>query len=73
MGPYLLDTNVCIALLNGASDAVARRFVAQSPATVRVCSVVVAELHFGARKSDPTSRVMGEVERFLAPLATSLR
>ncbi len=68
MRPYLLDTNVCIALLNGTSEAVARRFARESPATVRLCSVVVAELHYGARKSQRTARVLENVTRFVGPI-----
>lgn len=67
---YLLDTNVCIALLNGSSRAVARRFADESPRTVRVCSVVVAELLYGARKSQHTATVMASLQAFLAPLAS---
>lgn len=70
MRPYLLDTNVCIALLNGTSEAVARRFAAESPATVRVCSVVVAELSFGAQKSARSAQVLASLDRFLAPLVS---
>jgi len=68
---HLLDTNVCIALLNGTSAAVAERFAQQSPATVRVCSVVVAELYFGAQKSTRSLQVLAALERFLRPLASA--
>lgn len=71
MKAHLLDTNVCIALLNGTSAAVAERFAQQSPATVRVCSVVVAELYFGAQKSTRSLQVLAALERFLRPLASA--
>lgn len=49
---YLLDTNVWVALLRKKSRKVATRFqaIAQT-GNVRVCSVVVAELRYGALRS----------------------
>jgi tRNA(fMet)-specific endonuclease VapC len=50
---YLLDTNVCIALINGKPPEVRRRFDAAttSGASVRTSSVVVFELWYGIAKS----------------------
>jgi predicted nucleic acid-binding protein len=45
---YLLDTNVCIAYLNNRSSSVVQRLRAVSPSEVAVCSVVKAELFYGA-------------------------
>lgn len=67
---YLLDTNACIAILNGTSAAVIRRFAAQSASTVGICAIVRAELEFGARNSDRTASVLANVERFVAPLTS---
>src|SRR2546423_165484 len=44
---YLLDTNAWAAYLNNSSAGVVRRIVAQ-PAEVVLCSVVKAELYYGA-------------------------
>ena len=41
---YLLDTNVCIRLLNGASQRLAERLRGTPPAEVRLSSIVKAEL-----------------------------
>lgn len=49
---WLLDTNACIALLNGSSRPLADRLARQRPSQIRLCSVVKAELLFGARNSD---------------------
>lgn len=46
----LLDTDVCIAFLNGKEPALQRLFRTAS-AELRLCSVVKAELNFGARSS----------------------
>lgn len=48
---YLLDANACIHLINGTSPALLIRFRRESPATLRMSSVVRAELVFGARNS----------------------
>ncbi len=65
---YLLDTNVCIHVLNSSAPEVVARFSAESPATLRLCSVVKAELLYGARKSDRVARVLTSLDRFFRPL-----
>lgn len=70
MTTYLLDTNACIHVLNDSSAAVTARFAAESPATVRLCSVVKAELLFGARKSNRVAKVLTSLERFFRPLVS---
>lgn len=67
---YLLDTNVCIAILNGSSPRVVARFTAESPATIRLCSVVKAELLYGARKSNRVAKVLQSLRRFFEPLTS---
>jgi tRNA(fMet)-specific endonuclease VapC len=68
MSVFLLDTNACIHILNDSSVAVVTRFSAESPATIRLCSVVKAELIFGARKSDRVAKVLAGLDRFFRPL-----
>lgn len=46
----LLDTNICISILNGRDKAVARRFRDEEDDIV-LCSIVKGELLFGARAS----------------------
>ena len=50
---YLLDTNACIALINGRPEAVRRRFVRVSAAgdVIVTSSVVLFELWYGVAKS----------------------
>jgi tRNA(fMet)-specific endonuclease VapC len=50
---YLLDTNVCIALINGKRAEVRRRFeeVTRAGATITTSSLVVFELWYGVAKS----------------------
>jgi len=63
----LLDTNVCIAYLNGAGD-IRDRISAMAPSEVCVCSVVKAELLYGARKSDRVEPNLARLRAFFAPL-----
>ena len=48
---YLLDTNPCVRYLTGRSDAVRRRVDAAGDTDIVLCSVVLAELCYGATKS----------------------
>ncbi len=46
---YLLDTNVCIHLLNkSGSSQFIQKFAVRSPKDFRLCSIVKSELYFGA-------------------------
>ena len=67
---FLLDTNVCIRILNGSSPAVAARLQATNPAEVRLCSVVKAELLYGARKSKRVDDNLRLLRRFFMPFVS---
>ncbi len=59
---WLLDTNACIRYLNGRSDKLRVRFDAANPAHLRVCSVVKAELYFGAAlANDPAETLANQI------------
>ena len=51
---YLLDTNVCIALINGTSSKVRARFaqVSRQKAALATSAIVVHELWYGVAKSE---------------------
>lgn len=49
---YLLDTNVCIRFLNKRSKAVIERLSNMNPDDIFLCSIVKAELYYGAFKSN---------------------
>lgn len=51
---YLLDANICIALLNGTSPAARERLGRYGPGDVGVPAPVAYELYFGAFKSRRT-------------------
>lgn len=63
---YLLDTNPCIRYLNAASDTLRRRFEAAGDGRLAVCSVVKAELFFGALKSQSPEKSLTALRDFLS-------
>ena len=60
----------CIRILNDSSAAVVTRFRRESPATIRLCSVVKAELLYGARKSRRVAATLKNLEQFFDPIAS---
>ena len=65
---YLLDTNVCIHLLNERHPAILQHFRQHSPADIALCSVVKAELLYGARRSQRVEANLQLLKAFFAPL-----
>jgi tRNA(fMet)-specific endonuclease VapC len=65
---FLLDTNACIRILNGSSPALVRRFRGHEPSEISLCSVVKAELLFGARKSARIAENLETLRLFFQPL-----
>lgn len=62
----LLDANVCIDVLRGRPD-VATRLASHGPAGLFLCSIVKAELAFGARLASDPLRAADVVDAFCAP------
>lgn len=65
---YLLDTNVCIRLLNARPPAVLKHFRKHLPIDIALCSVVKAELLYGARRSQRSESNLQLLRAFFAPL-----
>jgi len=63
----LLDTNICIHVINARPPAVLQRFRQHRMGEIGVCSVVAAELAYGVAKSG-SARNRQALEMFLAPL-----
>jgi tRNA(fMet)-specific endonuclease VapC len=64
---YLLDTNTCIQYLNGKSASIERRLMGTRPGDIKLCSVVKAELWYGAARSNNSTRTMEKLAAFFAP------
>jgi tRNA(fMet)-specific endonuclease VapC len=64
---YLLDTNVCIALINGTSEPVRKRFskAAETGQQAWVSSVSLYELWYGVAKSVQTEANAVRLKMFL--------
>ncbi|MEP6519866.1 type II toxin-antitoxin system tRNA(fMet)-specific endonuclease VapC [Microcoleus vaginatus] len=61
---YLLDSNTCIGYLNGRAIGVLRRLQALPSEAVAVCSIVKAELFYGARRSNNPDRSIAQQQDF---------
>ena len=64
----LLDTDICIHLLNARDPALLQRFCSHSPSELALCSVVRAELLWGARRSGRVDENLKRVRLFAEPL-----
>lgn len=62
-----MDTSVCIAFLKGEEQQVRDRLLAVTPGECFLCSVVKAELLFGARNSAKVSSNLARLETFFEP------
>ena len=56
----LLATNICVPLLNGGDPLLRDQLLSLAPQDVALCSIVKAELQFGARNS---ARVLENLQR----------
>ena len=67
---FLLDTNACIHILNGSSKTLVDNLHAHDPSAIRLCSVVKAELLYGARNSSHVADNLQLLQRFFKPFLT---
>ncbi len=63
---YLLDTNICIYFLNRTSERIISQFKSVSPLTIKLSSITVAELFYGAEKSKAKKKNWAIVETFVS-------
>ena len=62
---FLLDTNVCIRYLQGRSDSIVEQMQRTKAPEIVVCSVVKAELFYGAARSHDPAGTLAKQRRFL--------
>jgi tRNA(fMet)-specific endonuclease VapC len=62
---YLLDTNACISYLNDQESLIAVRLKKEKPADVVLCTIVEAELWYGAYKSYRNPESLTSLEKFV--------
>lgn len=64
----LLDTNACIQLWQRKNLNVRRHFARHNPTDIALCSVVKAELLFGALRSEYKENNLQLLQKLFAPL-----
>jgi tRNA(fMet)-specific endonuclease VapC len=65
---YLLDTNICIALIRQKPAALLQQLTSHEPGEVGISAITLAELVHGARKSAQPEHNMSALQQFLLPL-----
>jgi len=65
---WMLDTNICIAVIKRQPQSVLRRLRGKALGQVGVSSITVAELEFGAAKSSRREQARSALAEFLLPL-----
>ena len=66
---FLLDTNACIRILSDTSSRLVSRVRSHDRSEVFLCSVVKAELLYGARKSARVEANLVTLRRFFEPFS----
>ena len=64
---YLLDTNTCVVYLRGKNAKLRNRVDACPPTDIALCTIVLAELYYGAAKSRDPKAGRAAVDTFAAP------
>lgn len=62
---YLLDTNACIGYLNGQAEKLRQNLLSKSPDEIVLCSMVKAELFYGAMKSRNPQKNLDKQKKFV--------
>jgi len=65
---YLLDTNICVALIRQKTKALIKQLTAHKPGDIGISTITIAELVHGAQKSNQTEQNMTALDQFLLPL-----
>ena len=64
---FLLDTNICIYVINERPAGVIAQFLAHETDGIGVSAITASELYWGAQKSG-SRRNLAALDQFLAPL-----
>ena len=64
---FLLDTDICIYVINQRPPEVLAQFLANEEEGIGISAITAAELHWGVRKTG-SARNQQALEKFLAPL-----
>ena len=64
---YMLDTNICIDIIRRQNDRLISKLSSSSVAHICISTIVLAELEFGASKSNNPTKNAGAIIKFCAP------
>lgn len=65
---YLLDTNICVYIIKERPRQVLDRFQIQNVGEIAISTITIAELEYGASKSQMPSKNREGLTKFLMPL-----
>ncbi len=66
MSSYLLDTNTCVEYLRNRNQQVVQRIRLEPASNVRLCSIVLGELYFGAFHSSDPAKNLAVLGKFVS-------
>lgn len=66
---YLLDTNICVHLMNRTRPNLARRILLYHPEDIFISAITASELAYGAEKSQRRAQAETALARLLAKVA----
>jgi tRNA(fMet)-specific endonuclease VapC len=64
---FLIDTNICIYIMNKRPSDVISRFKKTDVGMIRISSITVSELQYGVSKSNYKNQNLKRLEEFLMP------
>ena len=65
---YMLDTNICIYLIKQKPSKVLKHFKSHSVGDIGISSITLAELRYGASKSQYVEKNQQALDEFILPL-----
>ena len=66
---YLLDTNICIYIINEHPSSILDTLCSKRPNEISISSITIAELHYGAERSQNTHQNRIAILEFLLPFS----
>ena len=64
----MLDTNICIYIINARPPSVLQRFTSFAVGDIGISAITLAELEYGAAKSAQPRRNREALQQFISPL-----
>ena len=64
---YLIDTNICIYIMNKRPPAVIKKFKRFEPGEIGISTITVSELQYGVSKNSHRNKNADRLNEFLVP------